>query len=129
MSAHVEESFDDDIRLDVPLEPACSSARCYTIKAVNFVFDGMSLPLLSNLFSLWTKWTDLMSYLLETRFTKLMQFVGFVILFVVLNVLAYVYFRIVDVVAQITKAVVLFFHFAYCSTRLWSCCVSLEFLC
>ena len=32
------------------------------------------------------------------------------ILFVVLNVLAYVYFRIADVVAQITKAVVLFFH-------------------
>ena len=51
-----------------------------------------------------------MSYFLETRFTGLMQFVGFVILFVVLNVLAYIYFRIADVVAQITKVVVLFFH-------------------
>ena len=54
MSAHVEESFDDDIRPNIPLEPSCSSARCYTIKVVDFVFEGMSLRL-SNPFSLWMK--------------------------------------------------------------------------
>ena len=87
----------------------CATVRCYTLQAVDLMFDGLGL-LISNPLSLWSTWIDIASYIFTTKMTFIMRFMGALISFALLNVAAFAYMRLADLLSHISKAVVLFFH-------------------
>ena len=80
----------------------CDTVRCYVQKGVDLGFGMLGL-FFDNPIQLWTIGMKYLSASIIAKLPTLWRFVGITILFLFLNILAFIYLRVADVIIRIWK--------------------------
>lgn len=95
-------------------EPENCAFRCLFHRAIDALID-FPVRIIQDPIALWNTWRDALNYAAMERLDILVQVFGFIVLFVVLNISAYAYRRVRDVVRQVRCVTLAFFRLPFLS--------------